>query len=47
MNLTGDAQTILDQVRDLVSIPSLDGSEVMESVNDGKRKANKMIEGLF
>lgn len=47
VNLTNDAQAILDQVRDLVSIRSLDGSEVMDSVNDGKHKADGIIEGLF
>ncbi|MGY0691365.1 ribonuclease YeeF family protein [Virgibacillus sp. FSP13] len=46
ITLTDDANSIIDSVRDLVAIKSIDDSEVLNNVQDGKKKAEKVVERL-
>ncbi|WP_158701646.1 LXG domain-containing protein [Lentibacillus sp. Marseille-P4043] len=44
--LTDDANNIIDSVRDLVAIEHIDDTEVLDNVQDGKKKAEKVVEEL-
>jgi len=44
--LTDEANSILERVQDLVSVKKIDPSEVMDTVQDGKKKAESIVEAL-
>lgn len=46
IELTDDANSIIESVQDLVSIDKIDESEVIESVQQGKDKVNDVVEEL-
>ncbi|HLR52659.1 MAG TPA: LXG domain-containing protein [Candidatus Avamphibacillus sp.] len=44
--LTDEANSIIERVQDLVSVKKIDPSEVMDTVRDGKKKAEGIVEAL-
>src|SRR5699024_1307276 len=44
--LTDEANSILERVQDLVSVKKIDPSEVMDTVQDGKKKDESRVEPL-
>lgn len=45
--LTSDANSIIASVDDIVAIPEIDESKVIEDVQEGKNKANEIVEELI
>src|SRR5699024_10793035 len=44
--LTDEANSIIERVQDLVSVKKIDPSEVMDTVRDGRNKAEGIVEAL-
>src|SRR5690625_2565891 len=47
IELTDDANSIIESVHDIVPITKIDESEVIESVRQGKDKVNDVVEELY
>lgn len=46
ISLTDDANSIIESVQDLVAVKNIDDSEVLNNVQDGKKKAERIVEEL-
>ncbi|WP_159457863.1 ribonuclease YeeF family protein [Virgibacillus dakarensis] len=47
VNLTDEANAIMDSIRDIVALPKMDDEEFLHNVQRGKKKTKETVEGLY